>query len=267
MRNPLATSKKTDAKKTGNWLEFLTKYPDDTKFWIKVAAQGILLFYALGVGVSLLVEEALPAAQELIIISARQVLPSNFDPIARFAANVDWESNTISLDASMSKAVNDQIDQFIWRIDDGSSLTGSAQFQHTFDSAGYYFIQLSIVDSNGQSDAATCRILFPPQEVREVTTTNQSGETITNQSQWVPVGTFFNYTKLNRTSYADLTSRYVDADCGFSNKGYNVTDVSQNSSLRNRELAKQAGQFVISLVEVGIVAGLYLFLAKKISHL
>jgi len=77
--------------------------------------------------------------QTLVTVRASQLIPDKFRPIARFAANIDWESKTINLDASMSKAYKDIIKNYVWHIDDGTSLVGSKTLKHIFNDSGYYY--------------------------------------------------------------------------------------------------------------------------------
>jgi hypothetical protein len=173
--------------------------------------------------------------QTLIKVRASQLVPEKFNPIARFAANMNWETRTLNLDASMSKAYEDKISNYIWRIDDGTSLVGSKSLEHKFTDPGYYLIQLSVVDQDNQSDVATCQILIPPTELEKVVTHEQVEQSKTTQDKvadvdydWAPKGTFFNYSKMARgeRSYANLKSQYIESGCGYSNTGYNTSSNS-----------------------------------------
>jgi hypothetical protein len=213
--------------------------------------------------------------QTLIEVRASQLIPNKFTPIARFAANMDWETQTISMDASMSKAFQDKVTNYIWRIDDGTSLIGSRTFKHQFQHPGYYYIQLSIVDADNQSDVATCQILIPPKELEQITTKEhvESIETEANQQgkdireidyQWAPKGTFFNYSKMNRTErdYANLKSHYIESGCGYSNKRYNTVSTSYTDFFHNPRV-QDAMTHILRVVIIGLVVVPTIFLSFK----
>jgi len=217
--------------------------------------------------------------ETLIKVRASQLIPQKFNPIARFAANMDWDNKTITLDASMSKAFEDQITNYIWRIDDGTSLTGSKEFTHTFKNPGYYYIQLSIVDADNQSDVATCRILIPPEELEQVATHERTvASPIETQQEvkdvdydWSPKGTFFNYSKMlsSERSYANLKSHYIESGCGYSNRGYNTQHSSYVDFFHDNRvqlaMTKIMRTLVISLLFTPVVYWISKKYLKKLS--
>ena len=214
--------------------------------------------------------------QTLVTVRASQLIPDKFRPIARFAANMDWESKTINLDASMSKAYKDVIKNYVWRIDDGTSLIGSKTLKHIFSDPGYYYIQLSIVDGDDQSDSATCQILIPPKEIERIpkseklTQSYVATEKITDvEYDLVPVGTFFNYTKMSmdQRSYANLKSQYIESGYGYSNTGYNTASSTFTDFLHNYDvqqaLVSMLGSILIGFVAIPLV---YIFLIAIIKR-
>lgn len=219
-------------------------------------------------------------AETLIKIRASQLIPDKFNPIARFAANMDWDKQTIALDASMSKAYQDQIVNYIWRIDDGTSLVGVKNLTHTFTHPGYYYIQLSVVDQDNQSDSATCVLLIPPQDLEQVAVhekkivaNNQlNQETQDIDYDWAPKGTFFNYSKMDATerSYANLKSRYIESGCGYSNRTYNTNKNSYVDFLHNSKVQAAIVQIFRTVITgVIILPVIYLVLRsflKKFQH-
>jgi hypothetical protein len=162
------------------------------------------------------------------LLAADLAYPKKFEPVARFTVNMNWDTNTIKLDGSTSKTYDDKVARYVWRIDDGSSDAESATIEHTFAHPGYYLIRLSVVDSNDQVDSATCQLFIPPAEIEPIesrrteTGVNAQTERTTIESEWAPVGTFYNYTKMDTTSNAALKSRFVESGCGFSNQNFNT---------------------------------------------
>jgi|GEM_PF-7026958 len=228
--------------------------------------------YLITVGI--IVAMALLATRDLVSVVGMKIWPSAYDPVARFVANMNWETNTLHLDATMSKAFEDKIEKYIWRIDDGTSLVGGEKLDHTFSDPGYYYIQLSIVDQNQQSDVATCQILIPPAEVEKVSMAERL-ETRGDESLlvedtdyiWAPVGTFYNYSKIPeyKQSYSDLRSRYVDSGCGLSSSGYNIQDVSSNVSYQTRQFRKIIASLSFYAIELVIASGVYLLVKKGLT--
>lgn len=210
----------------------------------------------------------------LIEVRASQIIPEKFAPISRFAADIDWETKTVNLDASMSKAFEDNIQNYIWRIDDGTSLVGEKTLKHVFKTPGYYFIQLSIVDGDNQSDSATCQILIPPEELEKVetgqtTTSNMSQETISSQNyEWVPVGEFYNYSKMNYgdRSYANLMSRYVESGCGYSNRSYDTRKTGFVDFIRDNKVQIALKSITRNLfIALILIPGFYIGVNKILS--
>ena len=208
----------------------------------------------------------------------QELLPEKFDPIARFAANMSWETMTINLDASMSKAYQDKITNYIWRIDDGTSLVGSKTLEHHFVNPGYYLVQLSVVDQDNQSDVATCQILIPPQELEKVPTHERFEQSKTSEEKiqdveylWAPKDTFYNYSKLNAEdqTYANLKSRYIESGCGYSNRSYNTSSNSYVDFLHDNRvqnsLAKILRIFIACLLIAPFVYLIIRFFLKKIA--
>ena len=217
--------------------------------------------------------------ETLIKVRASQLIPDKFAPIARFAANMDWDNNTIKLDASMSKAYEDKVTNYIWRIDDGTSLVGSSSLTHQFKHPGYYYIQMSVVDADNQSDSATCRVLIPPKKLdkipssEQVSNSNQVGnesETVQKvEYEWVPVGGFFNYSKMGYRdrSYANLTSRYIDSNCGYSNRGYNTSHSSYVDFFHNVSVQKALAQMLrIMMTGLLVIPTAYFGVRKLITR-
>lgn len=197
--------------------------------------------------------------ETLLKVRTSQLIPVKFNPIARFVANMDWETMTIKLDASMSKAYEDKITNYIWRIDDGTSLVGETTLEHRFINPGYYLIQLSVVDADNQSDVATCQILIPPAELEQITTHERLTESTSDEDRiqdtdyaWAPKGTFFNYSKMqyNERSYANLKSHYIESGCDYSNKAYNTLSNSYIDFLHNDQVQRAFA----SILRTGILA-------------
>ncbi len=214
----------------------------------------------------------LSPVETLIKVRASQLIPEKFTPIARFAANMDWDSKKINLDASMSKAYQDKVTNFIWRIDDGTSLVGSKTLEHQFIHPGYYLVQLSVVDADDQSDVATCQILIPPQELEKVPTherlaqSKDNGEKIQDVDyDWAPKGTFFNYSKMGMDdrSYANLKSHYIESGCGYSNKSYNTSSNSYIDFLHDSRV-QRAFVELLRVVIAGIVIVPIVFTVLKV---
>lgn len=226
------------------------------------------VFYLVTIGI--IMAMALLATRDLVSVVGMRIWPSAYDPVARFVANMNWETNTVHLDATMSKAFEDKIEKYIWRIDDGTSLVGGEKLDHVFSDPGLYYIQLSIIDQNQQSDVATCQIMIPPLEVEKVSMGERSeirgGDSLVEDTSyiWAPVGTFYNFSKLPdyKQSYSDLRSRYVDSGCGLSSSGYNISDLSSNVSYQARQMQRVIASFALYAVGAVVSTGVY-FLVKK----
>ncbi len=226
------------------------------------------VFYFVTIG--LILAKAVLATYDLVSVVGIKIWPSAYDPVARFVANMNWETNTVHLDATMSKAFEDKIEKYIWRIDDGTSLVGREKLDHTFSDPGLYYIQLSIIDQNQQSDVATCQIMIPPLEVEKVSTgerlETRGGDSMVEEASyiWAPVGTFYNFSKLPdyKQSYSDLRSRYVDSGCGLSSSGYNISDLSSNVSYQARQMQRIIASFALYVAGAIVSTGVY-FLVKK----
>lgn len=207
----------------------------------------------------MIIFSAIRPVGNIVSIKSSEIWPSAFDPVARFVANIDWETREVNFDASISKAYKDEVDSYIWRIDDGTGLVGTEELNHEFKYPGYYSVQLSIIDSNSQSDVATCRILFPPKRV------------ISEKNSIKPKGTFFNFSKYyfrnNDSNEAEILSNYVDSDCGLSARGYNVAGINSNVSDRNSLLRTNASDIVVSGLEFITVLFGFLYLKKKLNRL
>lgn len=171
--------------------------------------------------------ESLFKSSALLVADA--VYPQRYIPVARFTSNIDWNTNTIVLDGSTSKTFDGEAPKYVWRIDDGSADNNTEKITHTFAHPGYYLIRLSVIDSSEQVDSATCHIFIPPTELEAITTKQdqssgqQQQQTQTSvTTEWVPVGVFYNYTKMSETSNAALKSRFVESGCGLSNRNFNA---------------------------------------------
>lgn len=197
--------------------------------------------------------------------------PQKFVPVARFTSNMDWETNTISLDGSTSKTFDGNVSRYVWRIDDGSSDSNAEKFTHTFNHPGYYLIRLSVIDSIEQVDSATCQIYVPPEEIEAIQSqqkqnTDSDQNQLTNTSiEWAPVGTFYNYTKMRNVSNAALKSRYVESGCGLSNRNFNAI----RKTIDRTKVASIISSLVALVVNILFVVGgiiLVRIFIRKISR-
>ncbi len=216
-------------------------------------------------------------SKEIIRLKAEEIWPSSFDPIARFVVNIDWDTRKVTFDASPTRTYKNIVSKYIWRIDDGTGLIGESQFEHNFATPGYYRVHLSVLDSNGQSDFATCTIFFAPEEIDKVETGRsqyieenfKEGEMTgtrvkeeTTLFSWIPKGDFMNYSKylennIDKSDSAILLSNYIENECGFSERPYNISTLSQRVSDNNSQLAKSSAKLIASVaLAVGIV-GIY----------
>ena len=201
-----------------------------------------------------------------------QKYPLPIQPVARFTTSIDWKNRTINLDGSMSKTFNNNIDKYIWRIDDGTSLiTTDNHLSHKFDYPGYYYIQMSIIDDNGQSDVADCTILMPTSNLKKILSTEYGYDQDKTQASydWVPNETFFNYDKLlpSTQTYAGLTSPFVSSDCGLSTVSYNqeIATNNINNTLNNKRLfIKAIAKSIKPIISIMIFATL-IILTEKLS--
>lgn len=234
----------------------------------KKAIYGISIIIFLTSLWSVVNDQLIPGVTTLAKLKAHQYWPSPFSPIARFVANMNWDSKAVSLDASMSKAYQNKIKRYVWRIDDGTGLIGDGKaLQHIFKSPGYYTIKLSIIDDYDQSDEATCVVMIPAGNLQKIVT--EEGVKSTYQSfSWVPVGSFFNFNKLygDDRSAGALKSYYVSSDCGLSNKGYNVDSFIGDFATFNREIKDGLVELFnggLSFVILGIAG---VFLLRRLRH-
>lgn len=224
----------------------------------KKAFFGIAFLAFLTIVWAILQEEVIPGITTIAKVKGHQIWPSPFSPIARFVANMDWETQTVSLDASMSKAYRDSIKKHLWRIDDGTGIVSEQQrITHTFRQPGYYTIKLSIIDEFEQSDEATCEVLIPPVGLEKVDLEENMTEE-TKSFTWIPEGTFFNYIKLDNYDRVPgtLKSHYISSDCGLSNQVYNI-DASY-TDLASLNIARKNGlemlfTGILELVSVSII--------------
>ena len=163
---------------------------------------------------------------QIFKVIANSAFPIAYDPIARFAAKVDWEKQDITLDASISKVYKNKIDKYIWRIDDGTAMVGQSSMTHHFNHPGFYTVKLSIVDVNGRSDQASCEVNIPPPAIRKLIVSDQQtkdGKITSSEYKYVPEGLYFNYSKryLEGNSASGMQSPFVNDDCGLSLLSYN----------------------------------------------
>lgn len=238
---------------------------------LKLVIYGLALVIFLSALWSIVDERVIPGVTTLVKLKAHERWPSPFPPIARFVANMEWDSKSVSLDASMSKAYQGKIKRYVWRIDDGTGLVGDGKvLQHIFKSSGYYTIKLSIIDEYDQSDEATCTIMIPADNLQKVIT--EEGAKNTYQSfSWVPEGTFFNFLKLSgeERSAGSLKSHYVSSDCGLSNSDYNVALFTGDFSTLNGDNGEIKEGLVgllsggLSLSVLGLVGT---FLLRRLRH-
>ncbi len=228
----------------------------------KIVFGAALLVFVLSVW-GVFQEEIIPGITSLAKIKANQLWPSPFSPVARFVANMDWSSGIVSLDATMSKAYQNNIKKYLWRIDDGTGIVSEQKaIQHKFLNPGYYNIKLSIIDDYDQSDEASCLILIPPARLQKVATGEESKAGLENFA-WIPEGTFFNFLKLNADERAPgaIQSNYISSDCGLSNKGYNSETLSGDLISLNLDRKEGlAGIFngFLEILGLGVI-GIFLF--------
>jgi len=264
MTNEMSSLSTTNTSSLRNTImNFLKKIPS---FFVLILFVIIELFF-LGV--------IIINSKELVKIKMVQLFPAASNPVARFVTKIDWKTRTIQFDASASKTYNNKVEKYIWRIDDGASSMDNVKFTHTFESPGYYEVLFSLVDTNGQSDQANCRILFPPQEVEQIEESAEIQNVSTSATdvkkeiryKWVPKGIFFNYSKLNTSGLGDLRSPFVETGCGYSDNSYNSSDEYQNLSERNSILRKSVPGLVIGFIGMIVVGVWYLKMKKKQNHL
>ncbi|MBD3362657.1 hypothetical protein GF362_02975 [Candidatus Dojkabacteria bacterium] len=235
-----------------------------------------LLCIFLFLEISLLLS-TIPYITDLVKIKGSEIWPAAFNPIARFVANIDWENRIIEFDASISKTYKDEVEKYIWRIDDGTGLVGEKKLAHQFKYPGYYNVRLSIIDMNGQSDVASCTILFPADEIEKkveienIQEGNENNKETKVVYKWFPKGTFFNYSKLAHyvdvTNSANLLSNYVNTDCGLSSRGYNVSGVYSNVTERNSMLRKSTAYIVINSSGLVLLFGIFILVNKKLKNI
>lgn len=258
--------KKAVAKDEGE-VSFLGKISSSISLLLKQIPLFILVMVTISIE-CFLVLLLIFNVSEIGKIQLAKALPLASDPVARFTTKIDWKTRSIEFDGSASKTYNNKIDKHIWRIDDGISSMDNMNFKHTFAQPGYYEILFSIVDTNGKSDQADCRILFPPTEVEQIAASERTSETGGGKTvyyEWVPKGTFFNYSKLTSKNIGDLRSPFVETGCGFSNTSYNSYDLYQNINDRNYMLRRTLPRIVISILAIPFVYIIFLLLRKKIK--
>lgn len=145
-----------------------------------VAAGGVLLFYGVALKDS--------------------IVPNINGPVSRFIANIDFETQTVSLDATISKTIDAEEKIAIWRFGDGKVIKSvgleeieeNEVLEYQFQKPGTYVLGYSIVDTNDLSDEAYCTITFVD-ESKKITKTNPEAPTVDG----------------------------VDVDCGKSTTAYN----------------------------------------------
>lgn len=235
---------------------------------IRKTVFGIAVIVFIMTSWAIVQEEVIPGITTLAKIKGNQIWPAPFPPVARFVANMDWETKTVSLDASMSKAYENRVKKFLWRIDDGTGIVSEEDLlKHTFKNPGYYTIKLSIIDRLDKSDEATCLILIPPPSLQKVVTEKVSQDSSETFS-WVPEGTFFNYLKIDSYNRVPgtLQSHYISSDCGLSNQEYNVgTSLGDLDSLSYNKREGLASLFTGSL-ELAVVGLIGYFSLKRLRR-
>lgn len=234
----------------------------------KLVIYGLAVVIFLSALWSIIDEQIIPGVTTLVKLKAHERWPSPFSPIARFVANMEWDSKSVSLDASMSKAYQNKIKRYVWRIDDGTGLIGDGKvLQHVFKSPGYYTIKLSIIDEYDQSDEATCTVMIPTDGLQRVAA--EEGVKSTYQSfSWVPEGTFFNFLKLSgeERSPGALKSRYVSSDCGLSNNGYNVDSFIGDFATFNREIKEGLVELFNGSLSLSVLGLVGTFLLRRLRR-
>lgn len=239
---------------------------------LKSGAKKIVLSLALLIFASavwgVFQEEIIPGITSLAKIKASQLWPSPFSPIARFVANMDWPSGVISLDATMSKAYQNRIRKYLWRIDDGTGIVSEEMtLKHKFLNPGYYNIKLSIIDDYGQSDEASCLILIPPVRLQKVVT-GEVSKSGAESFSWIPEGIFFNFLKLgvDEREPGAIQSNYISSDCGLSNNGYNNESFTGDLiSLNSERREGLAGLFngLLEVLGLGIIGAAVFKVARR----
>lgn len=86
---------------------------------------------------------------------------------------------SVDFDASGSSDPNDDIQEYVWRFNDGTSPARGERVTHTFDEAGQYTVELAVTDSAGNTDTDTVTIDVdeaqePPTAVAEASPTSGS---------------------------------------------------------------------------------------------
>jgi LEA14-like dessication related protein len=81
-------------------------------------------------------------------------------PTARIAASTTEGTAPleVTFDASGSSDPDDDIVGYTWRFDDGSPPAGGSQVTHTFRTPGEYQVQLTVLDSQGNSHTTTVTV-------------------------------------------------------------------------------------------------------------
>lgn len=233
---------------------------------IKKAIFGLAVLVVIMITWDIVQFQIIDGFTSLAKIKGNQIWPSPFPPVARFVANMDWETRTVSLDASMSKVYEGKVKKFLWRIDDGTGIVSVEDLlKHTFENPGYYTIKLSIIDELDKSDEATCLILIPPSSLQKVVT-KEALEDSSETFSWVPEGTFFNYLKIDNYDRVPgtLRSPYMGSDCGLSTQEYNVgTSLDDLDSLSYNKREGLATLFTGTL-ELVVVGSIGFFLLRRL---
>lgn len=234
----------------------------------KLVVYGVAIVIFLSALWSIIDDRIIPGMTTLVKLKAHERWPSPFPPVARFVANMDWDSKSISIDASMSKAYQNNIKRYVWRIDDGTGVAGDSKvFRHVFRTPGYYTIKLSIIDGYDQSDEANCFVMIPPEGLQKIVV-EESAKDASQSFSWVPEGTFFNFLKLSGQEryLGALKSTYVSSDCGLSNNGYNVDSPLASLSTFNTEIKEGLTDLFSGSLSLSILGMGGFFLLRKLKR-
>jgi hypothetical protein len=185
-------AKKSSAKKRGflgrvDWTKLGSSFVGLFRF-VLYSASFALLSYAL--------------LQLSTVVLRRDLVPDVSVPVSRFVANVDFETRTVELDATISKVYSSPIDITIWRMDDGSVIKSTEKDEikdneiltHTFEEAGVYDIGYSIIDEDNLSDEAVCTISFAEENED---TEEEVDEADYGTDNWISDGCGKSYTQYN----------------------------------------------------------------------
>ena len=141
-------------------------------------------------------------------------VPDISGPVSRFVANIDFDSGTVNLDATISKTTDAEKKITIWRMGDGkviksSSISGineNESLEYKFETPGAYTIGYSIIDTNDLSDEAFCTITFPADQEQETNTVSSTcGKSYQSYNQAGGINAINTYRSQIRSALLQIT--------------------------------------------------------------